>query len=158
MRRRATTCNIFHPLNSSSDDQKKHPHRDLSTALRFGRDDKGEGAVTFSEVWRLGWTGLRAVTPRRLQIPPLRCAPVGMTRGERLLFGRSATWMEGVRSGYSTATADPCASLCRKSSCNLQPEWVAQVSLLRPGFLLRNRSYRKLPALIAGIPQASPQA
>jgi hypothetical protein len=23
--------------------QKEHPHRDLSTALRSGRDDKGEG-------------------------------------------------------------------------------------------------------------------
>jgi hypothetical protein len=22
--------------------KKKHPHRDLSTSLRFGRDDKGE--------------------------------------------------------------------------------------------------------------------
>jgi hypothetical protein len=27
--------------------KKEHPHRDLSTALRFGRDDKGErGAST----------------------------------------------------------------------------------------------------------------
>jgi putative PIN family toxin of toxin-antitoxin system len=32
-----------------------------------------------------------------LQIPPLRYASVGMTRVERLLFGRVATWMEGVR-------------------------------------------------------------
>jgi hypothetical protein len=23
--------------------KKEHPHRDLSTTLRFGRDDKGEG-------------------------------------------------------------------------------------------------------------------
>jgi hypothetical protein len=31
-----------------------------------------------------------------LQIPPLRYASVGMTRGEQLLFGRVATWMDGV--------------------------------------------------------------
>jgi hypothetical protein len=34
-----------------------------------------------------------------------------MTRGERLLFGRVATWMGGVRSGYSAKTADPSTSL-----------------------------------------------
>jgi hypothetical protein len=33
-----------------------------------------------------------------------------MTRGERLLFGRVATWMGGVWSGYAK-TADPYASL-----------------------------------------------
>jgi hypothetical protein len=26
--------------------KKEHPHRDLSTALRFGRDDKGEGGAS----------------------------------------------------------------------------------------------------------------
>jgi hypothetical protein len=29
--------------------KKEHPHRDLSTALRFGRDDKGEGSVLLEE-------------------------------------------------------------------------------------------------------------
>jgi hypothetical protein len=47
--------------------------------------------------------GSRGSLPRRnlrepegaLQIPPLRSfgAPVGMTRGGQLLFGRVATWM-----------------------------------------------------------------
>jgi hypothetical protein len=50
-------------------------------------------------------------TPRRLQIPPLRYAPVGMTRGGRLLFGRVATRMDGVKSGYSATTADPSTAL-----------------------------------------------
>src|ERR1700678_718580 len=30
--------------------RKEHPHRDLSTALRFGRDDKGQGGAS-----RGGW-------------------------------------------------------------------------------------------------------
>jgi len=49
-----------------------------------------------------------------LQIPPLRCAPVGMTRGERLRFGRLATWMERLTNLYFATTADPstrCASV-----------------------------------------------
>jgi hypothetical protein len=46
-----------------------------------------------------------------LQIPPLRFASIGMTRGERLLFGRVATWMGGVRSGYSAKTADLSTTL-----------------------------------------------
>jgi len=49
----------------------------------------------FPEGWRLGWTELGAVTSRRLQIPPLRYATVGMTRGGRLLSGRVATRMDG---------------------------------------------------------------
>ena len=54
----------------------------------------------------------KAVAEReKLQIPPLRYAPVGMTRGRRLLFGRVATWMDGVKSGYSAATADPSTAL-----------------------------------------------
>ena len=40
--------------------------------------------------------GVRAATPQQLQIPPLRCAPVGMTRVGWLLSGRMATWMDGV--------------------------------------------------------------
>src|SRR6202453_3459063 len=38
-------------------------------------------------------------------------ASVGMTRGERVLFGRVATWMDGIQCGYSAATADPFASV-----------------------------------------------
>src|SRR5277367_1334716 len=57
-------------------------------------------------------TELRAATPRRLQIPPLRScgAPVGMTRGAQLLSEKMATWMDGVKSGYSAKTADPLRS------------------------------------------------
>jgi hypothetical protein len=53
--------------------------------LRFwGRDDKGRGVA---EVGVLeGWGRRRRKNLREpqgaLQIPPLRCAPVGMTRGE----------------------------------------------------------------------------
>jgi hypothetical protein len=28
---------------------REHPHRDLSTSLRFGRDDKGEGGASMGE-------------------------------------------------------------------------------------------------------------
>src|ERR1700677_3654463 len=38
-------------------------------------------------------------------------ASVGMTRGERVLFGRVATGMDGIQCGYSAATADPFASV-----------------------------------------------
>jgi hypothetical protein len=52
-----------------------------------------------------------------LQIPPLRScgAPVGMTRRGRWLSGRMATWMDGVKSGYSAKTADPSTTLLRSS-------------------------------------------
>jgi hypothetical protein len=73
------------------------PTADPSTSLRFGRDDKGESGY-LPGGWRLGWTELGAATLRRLQIPPLRYAPVGMTRGERLLFGRVAIRIDGVSS------------------------------------------------------------
>jgi hypothetical protein len=46
-----------------------------------------------------------------LQIPPLRFASVGMTRGGRLLLARLATWMDGIRSGYAARTADPSTAL-----------------------------------------------
>jgi hypothetical protein len=29
--------------------KREHPHRDLSTSLRFGRDDKGEGGASIKE-------------------------------------------------------------------------------------------------------------
>jgi hypothetical protein len=50
--------------------------------------------------------GLKAATPRRLQIPPLRScgAPDGMTRVERLRSGSSATRMDRIRDGYSAKT------------------------------------------------------
>jgi hypothetical protein len=84
-----------------------------TTLLRSsGRDDKGRGNY-FSGGWRIGWTELRAATPRRLQIRPLRScgAPLGMTRRGQLLSGRVATWMDGVKSGYSAKTADPSTTL-----------------------------------------------
>jgi len=49
---------------------------------------------------------LRSVAPQRLQIPPLRYASVGMTRGEWLLFGRVATWMDEW--GYFVRPDSPC--------------------------------------------------
>jgi hypothetical protein len=36
-----------------------------------------------------------------------------MTRGERLLSGRMASWMDGVKSGSSATTADPSRWLTR---------------------------------------------
>jgi len=76
-----------------------------STALRSGRDDKGR-AVTLREKWRLGWKEER-FPPRRLQIPALRSGRDD--KGRRLLSGKVATWMDGVRSGYYAKIADPCA-------------------------------------------------
>ena len=52
---------------------------------------------------------------QRLQIAPLRCAPVGMTRGEWLLTQKYATWMDGDKSGYSAKTADPSTALPRSA-------------------------------------------
>src|SRR5277367_4533183 len=62
-------------------------------------------------------TELRAATPGRLQIPPLRScgAPVGMTRGGQVLSETMATRMDGVKSGYSAKTADPSTALLRSS-------------------------------------------
>jgi hypothetical protein len=48
-----------------------------SPSLRFGRDDKGR-VGQFSEDLRLGWMELRAASPRRLRIPPLRYVSVGI--------------------------------------------------------------------------------
>ena len=48
-----------------------------------------------------------AVMPQRLQIPPLRFASVGMTRGEGLLSGKPATWMDRAMSRYFAKTAGP---------------------------------------------------
>jgi hypothetical protein len=48
---------------------------------------------------------------KRLQIPPLRYAPVGMTRGEGFLSGRAASRMDRVGSDYSAKTADPSTAL-----------------------------------------------
>jgi hypothetical protein len=38
-----------------------------------------------------------------------------MTRGGLLLSGRVATWMDGVKSGYSAKTADPSIALLRST-------------------------------------------
>src|SRR5277367_1987088 len=52
----------------------EHPHRDLSTALRFGRDDKGESGASREESSLNGshfssaWVGsLRPLAPRPLR-------------------------------------------------------------------------------------------
>ena len=37
---------VFFPKHIS---KREHPHRDLSTSLRFGRDDKGEGGASMGE-------------------------------------------------------------------------------------------------------------
>jgi len=75
------------------------------------------------------------------QISPLRCAPVEMTKGREALSGRVVAERESFFHHLGWARW-PMTSL---SKINLRPpdfEWVAQVSLLRPGFPLRNRSYR----------------
>jgi hypothetical protein len=41
------------------------------------------------------------------QVPPLRFAPVEMTRGGLLPVGKLATWMDRVRNDYSAKTAGP---------------------------------------------------
>src|SRR6202046_2661487 len=65
---------------------------DLSTTLRSGRDDKGEGGAS-GECG--GRTGAAFITvenipregPLTPQISPLRCAPVEMTKGRAALPG-----------------------------------------------------------------------
>jgi hypothetical protein len=64
--------------------KKEHPHRDLSTALRSGRDDKGEGG--YGPEPRSG--------EQKLQISPLRFAPVEMTKG-RAVVARKGTETAG---------------------------------------------------------------
>jgi hypothetical protein len=49
---------------------------DPSTALRSGRDDKVEGGVFYQGP-------LDRTDRRKLQVPPLRCAPVEMTKRDR---------------------------------------------------------------------------
>jgi hypothetical protein len=62
-----------------------HQHRDLSTTLRFGRDDKGEGGAPIESSYRTGlFITLRSVEKHfhersAEQISPLRYAPVEMT-------------------------------------------------------------------------------
>jgi hypothetical protein len=45
-----------------------------------------------------------------LQIPPLRFAPVGMTRREGIISGRSATGIDRLRLVACAKTADPSTS------------------------------------------------
>ena len=88
------------------------------------RDDKGE-VGSFDLHLRYGWKELRytsvgpneevrmgngslhlrpSLRPRvRLQIPPLRFAPVGMTKGGLVFRLAFAIWMEGVRFGIPEA-------------------------------------------------------
>src|ERR1700722_9142004 len=64
---------------------------DLSTPLRSGRDDKGEGGASCNSrcgtgpaFHRLDFSGTRKA-PLTPQISPLRCAPVEMTKGTAAL-------------------------------------------------------------------------
>jgi hypothetical protein len=72
---------------------------DPSTSLLSGRDDKGR-TVTFRKKGDSDGRSLRAATPRRLQIPPLRYSTVGMTRGEG--------WprLHGLRDGEIASTLE----------------------------------------------------
>src|SRR5271156_570657 len=71
---------------------------DPSTALRSGRDDKGR-AVTFGRL--ATWMDrIKNDYFAKTADPPLRFAPVGMTRGGRLRFGRLATWMDRIKNDY----------------------------------------------------------
>src|ERR1700679_1167610 len=55
--------------------------------------------------------GSGAVTPQGLQIPPLRYAPVGMTK-DRAVTSRNVRDLDGrIRRGYSARTADPSTAL-----------------------------------------------
>ena len=60
-----------------------------STSLRFGRDDNFVGELTE----RKPLCGSRGT----LQVPPLRCASVGMTKGRAVNFirGRQFGWTDG---------------------------------------------------------------
>jgi hypothetical protein len=82
---------------------------------RPGRRGRGKrGCVSTGERNRRFlhcFPGIFASGRGALQIPPLRFASVGMTRGGRLLLARLATWMDGIRSGYAARTADPSTTL-----------------------------------------------
>src|ERR1700677_2095823 len=91
------------PLSKNNFEDKYRWTADLSTALRSGRDDKGEGGAsgdnscrTGAAFHRLGWAR-RPITSMSKnnfeertagpQISPLRCAPVEMTKGRGGLPG-----------------------------------------------------------------------
>jgi hypothetical protein len=44
--------------------KKEHPHRDLSTALRFGRDDKGEGSASMKSSYEMEGKGSASMESR----------------------------------------------------------------------------------------------
>jgi hypothetical protein len=67
-----------------------------STTLRSGRDD--------TSAWVLGVVRKNSGKPKgALQIPPLRFASVGMTKGRVVLPGKIGQWLNG--------TADPSTAL-----------------------------------------------
>src|ERR1700677_4390704 len=72
--------------------KREHPHRDLSTALRSGRDDKGKGGAS-------GKSSCWTETPHEresihTEISPLRYAPVEMTKGKVALPGRAVAGLK----------------------------------------------------------------
>jgi hypothetical protein len=123
---------------------RKHPHRDLSTTLRFGQDDKGEGRY-LSERSRPGWTELRPATPQRLQIPPLRFASVGMTRGGWLLFGKVCDSDGQTYERYSANNAGPSTTL------RFGRDDKGRVVTFQKGRGLDGRSYEPLPREYPGL-------
>jgi hypothetical protein len=64
-----------------------------STALRFGRDDKGEG----------GYGPQQRTTDEKPQISPLRFAPVEMTKGRAVMARSSGQRMRNRRSLHYAA-------------------------------------------------------
>jgi hypothetical protein len=83
---------------------------DPSTALRSGRDDKGERGY-FPEVWQLGWTELSAATPAATADPSTPLRSGRDDKGERVFSGSVATWMDGAENRYSVETAGPSTAL-----------------------------------------------
>jgi hypothetical protein len=83
-----------------------------TTLLRSsGRDDKGR-EVTLRKYGDLdGWSSKQLLRKNCRSLHYAPAAPVGMTRGGRLLFESVATWMDGLQSSYSAKTADPLALL-----------------------------------------------
>src|SRR5277367_2712064 len=89
----------------------EHPHRDLSTALRFGRDDKGERGASREESSLNGsrfssaWVGQRPMNPRsnlRTEQQLVLQKPINrrdLLQSAAALLGTTAT------SGLATAVA-----------------------------------------------------
>jgi hypothetical protein len=73
--------------------KKEHPHRDLSTTLRFGRDDKGEGSAS-RENCCMNRNSLGTVGPPKLKNG--FCSATSLSRSAALPFVIST---EAQRSG-----------------------------------------------------------